>query len=434
MQYVSASILSLLSQDKTFHTLSFQTRVREPATLVAAAAQSLTGKLTETGSAAFLVQSITIGSGAIVLCCRGILRSLPLDASQQSVDLAKLYLSFLRNSSPFVHDIHHFAAQKIVSTLRVLTKRFSKIKSSIEAVYQEGRQRIEEENGASIQDAVPYALLAEAETLLTFLVGLFDAVVTMLDGSHPNHSLTCELLYHRAALDLDDPHTTTTTKPQTSSNSHSTATAVENLSLVTTATTGSSSFTSLDTTQPKMLVETAHDADFFIGPLLRKLRATKRPILELLRQYDIEMASVAMNHSPDDILKLIIRVSGSTMAHALASVTHDEDGDHDAMSASTSSSEAYSDLDADSVLGEEAKEIEARRQRALKAEREEKHALYRIRRRRDAVYVYREEPHANALFFTPTVWATIVSESPKVGSPHWVVTPEEIGKLRLFYS
>jgi hypothetical protein len=143
-------------------------------------------------------------------------------------------------------------------------------------------------------------------------------------------------------------------------------------------------------------------------PRSAKIASAVRPLAQLVSNYETELASVAVNHSPDDIVRLIKRVT-----QASGTLVVIADGDHQEVNDPTAAAaDGRGALDTASFV--RSNETTPTKNSG------KRHALHPAR---DLMFVYKEsdEPY---VFFGPFVWACLIGDSAVVpGSPVWCVPP-----------
>lgn len=313
VQYLVASVLCVLSKDRTYHELLFSRT---------------------TQSASFIqdryIKSITVGSLTLAVCAKAVARAL----SESCEPLAQLYLSAIENASPFARGLHPYTSGRIMALLNTITRRLMKIEIALRG--GQGAQ--------AHQGDVMYRLLADRQMLLGPMQYLTESIAAMIEGQHRgNHTLTYELLYHRSSVFLDDLD-------------------------------GAADHPMDDHEESRARV---HQLQEILGPLRT-----------IVANYEAEMASVAVNHSPEDILALIDRVANSTgafIANTMEVVDHE--------------------------LGSPEGRME--------------------HQGRELLYLYQESREAHT-FFVPFVWASMISEMGQPGAIRWTAGGGSV-TLALFY-
>ncbi|CUG91408.1 Hypothetical protein, putative [Bodo saltans] len=319
VQYLVASILCVLSKDRTYHEVTFSS----------------------TTQATFVqdryIKSISVGGLTLAICAKAVARAL----SESSEPLAQLYLSTIENASPFAKQLHPYASGRIMALLTTITKRLVKIELSLRS-----------SSSSSPNADVRYRLLSDRQMLLSPMQYLTESIAAMIEGQHrANHTLTYELLYHRSHVFLDDLIGATN-------------------------------------------VATQHvrpdDDDDEIAGRLHQLQDILAPLRSIIANYEAEMASVAVNHSPEDILALIDRVANSTGAFIANATAFEDEG-------------------------------------VASPEGRHEH------QGRELLYLYQESKESHT-FFVPFVWATMISEVPLPGAVRWTSNESLCGGyLSLFY-
>lgn len=279
------------------------------------------------------LSSTTVGNLTLAVCSKAVARAL----GDRSNAVARLFLATIENASPFTQNIDAYGAQRLLGLLTTLLRRMQRLEA---ALAKESSSPQEHRMEAS------YSLLAERDVLLSPLQFLSESILAMLEGrNRGNNSLTYELLYHRDII----------------------------FSL------------SASTVMHHECSGPVYDAHVRSQQLDRILK----PLRDVIANYESEMASVAVNHSPEDILRLIDRVANSTGTYLAGS--GDAGGGADPRSMRSHSG-------------------------------------------RDLLYLYQEAKESGS-FFTPFVWATIVSESGcQPGTVDWCAN-ESVGAacFALFY-
>lgn len=120
--------------------------------------------------------SVTAGSLVVTVAARTVARA----AALGNHDMAELFLGVLANMAPFACKLHVVAAQRIVTMLRHLLKRYAKAREATEADPDDFH-------------AVDAQAMYEGHCATAI-----DAVLALLDGSdRDNVSVTYDLLHHR---------------------------------------------------------------------------------------------------------------------------------------------------------------------------------------------------------------------------------------------